>query len=323
MSYNYQDNDEELIEAAGETIFENIYHDCRHEIKDLIITKLLSKIEDQVKTINTLEKENKKIRDNFLYVLKRILSNKEEYSINNNNFSNLVISNYYSNKIKPYESGKNVSYRINKSNSKEKKISIDKSSRNIKFKLDFNSSFDNISGEDNNNSDDERNNNIIEAKAKKYLNDLYKKNFNGTDGIPNSNFINKNISLYEELFSKPANRNYIYKDTGLDDNYSPKKKGGISSSKRKKSTGMRKQDYMESFIDDKLVKTLNDNDFTTERSLLGNDNKNKKHNRSNMTHHYYKPKKIMKYTLNNESDKKNKKKAISFVKRSPYLLNKF
>ena len=90
MSYNYQDNDEELIEAAGVTIFENVFKQCRHEIKDQIITKLLAKLEEQNKTINSLEKENKKIKDNFLYVLKRILSNKDEYSINNN-FSNILV----------------------------------------------------------------------------------------------------------------------------------------------------------------------------------------------------------------------------------------
>ena len=37
MSYNYQDNDEELIDAAGVTIFENVFKQCRHEIKDQII----------------------------------------------------------------------------------------------------------------------------------------------------------------------------------------------------------------------------------------------------------------------------------------------
>ena len=117
---------------------------------------------------------------------------------------------------------------------------IDKS-RNNKYRIDINSSNENISVEDNNNSDEERNNNIIEAKAKKYLNDLYKKNFNGNDVIPNSNFINKNISLYEELFSKPVNKNYIYTETGINDISSPKRKGGVSLNKRNKSTGIRKK----------------------------------------------------------------------------------
>ena len=319
MSYNYQDNDEELIDAAGVTIFENVFKQCRHEIKDQIITKLLSKIEEQNKTINSLEKENKKIKDNFLYVLKRILSNKDEYNINNY-FSNALISNYNSNKIRPFESRNNVAYKINYSNSKEKKsktnfATIDKS-RNNKYKIDINSSIDNISGEENN-SDEERNNNIIEAKAKKYLNDLYKKNFNGNDIISNSNFINKNISLYEELFSKPANRNYIYTETGYNDVGSPKRKGGVSLNKRNRSTGNRNKMYIESFYDDKTI-----NDINFERGVLAYE-KRKKNIRNNLTHHYNRHKKNMKSFPNNDNNKKNRKKAISFEKRSPYLLNKF
>ena len=213
-----------------------------------------------------------------------------------------------------------MAYKINNSNSKEKKSktnfsTIDKS-RNNKYKIDINSSIDNISGEENN-SDEERNNNIIEAKAKKYLNDLYKKNFNGNDIIPNSNFINKNISLYEELFSKPVNKNYIYTETGYNDVSSPKRKGGVSLNKRNRSTGNRKKMYIESFYDDKTI-----NDINFERGVLAYE-KRKKNIRNNLTHHYNKHKKNTKSVSNNDYNKKNRKKAISFVKRSPYLLNKF
>jgi len=60
MSVNYDENREQLIQQAGETIFENIYKNCENEIKDEIITKLLSKIKYQNKKIESLEKENKK-----------------------------------------------------------------------------------------------------------------------------------------------------------------------------------------------------------------------------------------------------------------------
>ena len=34
MSNNYSDNYEQLINEAGNAIFENIYKDCQNEIKD-------------------------------------------------------------------------------------------------------------------------------------------------------------------------------------------------------------------------------------------------------------------------------------------------
>jgi len=50
---------------------------------------------------------------------------------------------------------------------------------------------------------------------RKYLNDLYRNNFGGTDGTPYSNFINKNISLYEELFPKQVNKSLAFPDNIL------------------------------------------------------------------------------------------------------------
>ncbi len=116
MSYNYNDNYEELINEAGNTIFENIYKNCKTEIKNQIITNLLLKIQEKNKLISSLEKENKKLKDNFIYVLKRILSNKEDYNKNNN----ALITNYYSIKSRPIESRNNMIYSIRQNNSKEK-----------------------------------------------------------------------------------------------------------------------------------------------------------------------------------------------------------
>ena len=75
--------------------------------------------------------------------------------------------------------------------------------------------------------------------------------------------------------------------------------------------------YIESFYDDKTI-----NDINFERGVLAYE-KRKKNIRNNLTHHYNKHKKNTKSVSNNDYNKKNRKKAISFVKRSPYLLNKF
>ena len=76
--------------------------------------------------------------------------------------------------------------------------------------------------------------------------------------------------------------------------------------------------YIESFIDEK---TLNDINF--ERGIFDYEKK-KKNIRNHLTHNYNRYKKNMKNNTINDINRKNKtKKAISFVKRSPYLLNKF
>ena len=214
MSNNYDDydeSDEQLINQAGETVFENIFQNCQNETKDRIITKLLAKIVQQNMKINSLEKDNKKLKDNFIYVLKRILSNKDEYSYNRmNNFN----YNYSASRNKSKNS-RNASYSMRDESYDKYKTNysiVDPFNKN-RIKYDINNSYDNLSlgGES---IEDNEKNDIKEAKAKKYLNALYRNNFGTTtDGIPYSKFINKNISLYEELFPKPTFKNCIYTET--------------------------------------------------------------------------------------------------------------
>ena len=328
MSYNYNDNNEELIKEAGNTIFENIYKNCKTEIKNQIITNLLLKIQEKNEIISSLEKENKKLKDNFIYVLKRILSNKEDYNTNNN-LSNALITNYYSTKSRPIESRNNMSYRIRQNNSKEKtkvyNSMINSKSKN-KYKIDYNnnSSADDLSIGDN--SDDNQNNNINERKAKKYLNNLYRNNFEPTDGIPYSNFINKNISLYEELFPKTSNKSYLYTDAGSITESPHKKRDYNSSSKRNKSTGIRRKILIEDFENggtskNNKNKNKNENRYGTEKISHNIDKRHKNNNRYNNFDNL-KSKRNIRKIVDNESDKKNKNN-YSYIKRSPYLLNKF
>ena len=331
MSNNYLDSDEKLINEAGETIFENIYKDCKNELKDQIISKLLSKIESQNLKINLLEKENKKIKDNFLYVLKRILSNKEEYS---NSFKqNNIISNY--NTFKTLNLSRNKPAYSNNLNN-----SLDYTNLNLtglgsvnrsKRKFIVNNSTDNLPLD---NLDDPQK---IEAKAKKYLNDLYRNNFDSIDGTPYSHFINKNISLYEELFPSNGNKNsYIYTETGSSYESPYKRRQSSSFSKRNKSTGVRNKILIEDF--DK-ISNEGKNKNNKKKNVRNNDNengsitdrkKNSSIDRKNRHNYYirnikrnipnYKLKDYKKNIMNNDSNKKNN---TSFVKRSPYLLNKY
>ena len=337
MSNNNEEKNEQLINEAGETIFENIYTNCQNEIKDQIISKLLTKIEQQNKKINELEKENKKLKDNFTYVLKRILSNKEEFNSNNIKQSN-IISNYnsVSSKQNKQSQSRNIAfYSINQNNSidyNKPNYSTLESINKSKKILNNNNSVDNFSIVD---IDGSQNNNINEAKAKKYLNDLYRSNFGGTEGTPYSNFINKNISLYEELFPSNANKSSIFSDVGSSYESPYKKGNNRNNSKRNKSTEFRKKMLIEDFDKisnedkNKLYKNKNVRNKNFESGSI-TDRKNNSIDKKNKNNYYirnhnknfnsYKFKDNKKSVVKNESNKKNN---ISFVKRSPYLLNKY
>ena len=341
MSDNYYENNEQLINEAGNTVFENIYQNCQNEIKDQIISKLLSKIQSQNEKINLLEKENKKLKDNFIYVLKRILSYKDEYNNNSNSIkqNNNIIANYNTmkNNNNSNKTRNKATYIINQNNTSENyknNYCLIEPLNKSKKKFNLNNSVDNFSAFDNI-EDDAKKSNINEEKAKKYLNDLYRNNFGSTDGTPYSNFINKNISLYEELFPNNTNKSNIFTDTGSSYE-SPYKRGSNSNfSKRNKSTEIRKKiiinddfenDISQNDNKNKSYKKKNkkyENGSITERKNNSIDKKDKNPyyiRNQNKNIHNYKFKNNRKNIIKNESNKKNN---ISFVKRSPYLLNKF
>lgn len=340
MSNNYDENSEELIQQAGETIFENIYINCKNEVKDEIITKLLSKIERQNIKIQSLEKENKKIKDNFIYVLKRILSSKDEYNYNR---SNNFISNNSTSRNKSNKS-RNASYSLRNDSQEIYNTNysiIDPFNKNkIKYDININNSFDNISvGES---VEENQKNDIKEAKAKKYLNALYRNNFiTNAEGVQYSNFINKNISLYEELFPKQEPKKYIY--TENDYSYESPYRTIKDSAKRTKSSCFRNKNNIED-IEKQLIKLYGNKDLfyqkiknsrnhgnNSVRNYQNNNSVERKNNttdKKNRYHNYEKAKnnivqnyKFKKNERNN--DHKKNKNNLTFLKRSPYLINKF
>ena len=342
MSNNYDDeNSEQLIQEAGETIFEKIYKNCENEIKDEIITKLLSKIKQQNKKIESLEKENKKIKDNFIYVLKRILSSRDEYGYNRiNNF----ISNNSTSRNKSNYS-RNASYSLRNDSTEIYNANysiIDPYNKNkIKYDININNSYDDLPVEES--SDENQKNDIKEAKAKKYLNALYRNNFNtNPEGVQYSYFINKNMPLYEELFPKQEPKKYIY--TENDYSYETPYRSIKDSAKRNKSSCIRNKNRIED-IEKQLIKQYGNRDLFYQKIKKsrnqGNnsvhnhennsvsDRKNNTTDKKNTYHNYEKAKnsimqnyKFKKNERNNEPNKKTKNN-LTFLKRSPYLINKF
>ena len=186
-SENEEMNPEELADQAGESIFRNIYKNVKSKIKDRIITKLLYKIERQEIRIEELETENKKLKDDLTYILKRILLNKMEFK----NDNNIIKENINNNKF----------YKLNTSintNSTNNIPSHKRNHTNITIDNNLNDVSDIFTE---NVTPTKQNSN--EYKIKRYLNNLIKKNFvNNTDGTTTTYYIGKKINLYDELFPK-------------------------------------------------------------------------------------------------------------------------
>ena len=274
-------------------------------------------------------------------MLKRILSNKDEYGCNrtNNFISNNSISRNKSN------NSRNASYSLRNDSIEIYNTNysiMDPFNKNkIKYDININNSYDNLSAEES--EDENQKNNIKEAKAKKYLNALYRNNFIiNPEGVQYSNFINKNISLYEELFPKQELKKNIY--TQSDYNFESPYRTIKESAKRTKSSCFRNKNHLEE-IERQLIKQYGNRDLfyqKIKRSRNHGNNSVPNHENSSISdrnnntidkkkryHNYEKAKnniiqnyKFKKNERNNENNKKNKNN-LTFLKRSSYLKNKF
>ena len=281
-------NNDDLIKEAGNTIFENIYKNCQNEIKDKIITKLLDKIQQLIKKIEIIEKENKKMKDNFIYVLKRILSSKEQsYPYYNYNYNIKKLNNL--NKYIDSDVETNFTRDNNRPN-----YSILDSSNNLKYRTEFPNANDSSSNENFTNE------NSKEKKAKKYLNNLYRNNFGSyMTGTPYRYFINKNKYIYDELFNKYSrNKNKSHYFHILHNFGSP---GRYKMHRRYNSSGGYKSSLDLDIEDDK----------TFNFSEIGSNNKTK--NASTTTLYHYKVKKDLSIFVNKTNKKKTKKGRLRSV----------
>ena len=318
-------NYDNIINEAGNTIFTNIYKNCQTEIKDLIITKLLIKIQQINLKNELLEKENKKLKDNFIYILKRLLSNKEEL---NNTFYRKF--NKYKNKYNSISNTMKESYNLQtiKIEKNKPNYSLIESCKTLRYKTELNN--DSLT-----NSNIFEPDNIKEEKAKKYLNKLLRNNFYSySNGTPNAYFINKNKSIYDELFPKTSKTNNLYLST-FSNIQSPKT--FIKVHRRYKSTSCNDSTYTEEKIFEKQEKNNYNNIFNKIKKLKikkkkrNTNNKKKfgsldiKNNKQNNNKIQYIRNINNLYSLETEINKSNKinKYKFPYLNRSPYLINKF
>ena len=295
----------------------DLLKEVQNEIKDKVISKYLYTIEHQAKELDQLKKENTLLKNQLTYILKRILLNKYDYNsaaranklnnlnsaINYNRSMLINDNNLKSNTmLRPLRSVEN--YRIVPDKITSRYKENDNSPVNIQS-LDTNTN--------------PNNNDSLNSKISGYLNSLYMHNFGNTNGGNLS--LNKNQTLYDELFPNKNSSYYLnieepimeenikYRSTKKRENnsansrYLNKKNIAGNKSRRKNySTGKR---YKSKYLDTSL-----------------NNSSTKKRNKENSYLDHYDKGKYN--TVNNTRTQKNKiKKPIIYMKRSPFIANKF
>ena len=181
-----------IISATKNSIFKSLFKNLKVEISEKVMTKLLVKVDKLEKENEFLRNENKSLKNHLIYLLRKILLNKVEYSTVNKNISNDI-------------SKTNL---LAKSKTKTTNIMLSSSKR-----LDLNSSYCNNSLNkttiipNNNNAQSTRNKNI-ESKINGYLNAIYRNNFiTNNNGLSIERCLNSKKSVFDDLMSEIKKNN--------------------------------------------------------------------------------------------------------------------
>ena len=224
---NIIDNIQKLLDTAGETQFKNIYKNLQVEIKDKIITKLLSKLEIQNKQIENYKQEIISLKNDLVYLLKRVIISKNEEKINasnaktKKNFNKLNKANNYD--ISSFSPLNNTSSQIKSFNNFNNHL---ENNNNNKLSFDIT----NIYPINSNQSE-------VDIKINNYINSIYKHNFLKNETNINDYYsLNKKENLYEEIFLKKSNNKKIEGYTKTDPCINRKKNLQNNRSQRNIST---------------------------------------------------------------------------------------
>lgn len=188
-----------IIAETKNSIFKSLFKNLKVEISEKVMTKLLVKVDKLEKENEFLRNENKSLKNHLIYLLRKILLNKVEYSTVNKNIN----------------IDKSKANLLAKSKTKTTSIMLCSSNR-----LDLNSSYCNNSLNkttfipNNNNSQTSRNKSI-ESKINGYLNAIYRNNFTtNNNGLSIERCLNSKKSVFDDLMGemKKNNKNEKYKN---------------------------------------------------------------------------------------------------------------
>ena len=294
--------------------FYDLFKEIQNEIKDKVISKFLYTIEQQAKELQQVKKENTLLKNQLTYILKRILLNKNDYisAVKTNKLNNLNSSINYNRSmiIKDNNRKSNSMMRPLKSCGNYRTVNDNFDPDKVQSRYRENSLV-NIHGVDNNT------NNNVDNKISGYLNSLYRHNFSNSNKAGNDYFLNKNQTLYDELFQNKNNSYYLNSENDLDlygNNTKSKKRDNLSAEKRgsfkKNGKGKVNEGRNSKIGNNRSTGKRYKSKYTDLNKSLIKKRKNDK----------------LKYnTINNTSQtQKNKaKKAPIYIKRSPFLANKF
>ena len=336
------------LENNDKKSYNIIYQKIKEEIKSVVITKLLNQIQNLYKKYEKLKKENSIIKNDLIYILKRVLLNKNDFnaSNNNNNVSGMG-KNYQSNNIYSINGLKNNSYLNSKSYnsflSSTEKLNRESSNYNQLYYNYYNKnnnsmnrnqiekrrySIDDDFKKCNSSSCSHLENSLqfnIQNKIDHYLNSLYKHNFSEEciAGTASAHLLNKNNSIYDELFSN-KNRNKSLSHVNTDFNYRK-----ISNQKNRKNLLINDDENTDGNYRNKNNKSQNKiGKNQTNSNYLKVHRKGIIKNGKPKTNEYNKKKinsgsKSSGNMISNSSSKASRYISSQFNSRSRFLINKF
>ena len=335
--------------------YKKLYQKIKEEIKSVVITKLLNQVEYLTKKYEKLKKENSLIKNDLIYILKRVLLNKNDYIglinrtnsslnksnilknniyspsflninnsfLNNKSYNSFLIEGYTnSKKNNSYNCYSNYNYNYNPNNT-----SINKNHLELKRyfiedepKKGKNKSVPHLKHSLQNN---------IQNKIDYYLNSLYKHNFaeECASGTASVHLLNKEQSIYDELFTY-KNRNNSPNCINFDDTNYKK----VPHSKERKSSKGKNLSTDENIHGKYIFKKNRESNYKVEKNI--NNNNILKVQRKSNKNYIFKSKKgnNKKKRIGNKSSSnislspkaKHFKYTPAYINnRSPFLVNKY
>ena len=328
------DNIEKIVEG-GETKFLSIYKNLQNKLKEELTSKLISRLfkllEKQKYQIEEYKKEISSLKNNLVYILKRILLSKNEEKSNLKNYSKMknynILKNYSittNNTTYTSFSPKNQSYsNLRSFHSFYDRTEIAKEN-NSTFKSDISLQYNKPKTE-------------LDIKINNYINSLYKHNFSKNEtNINNYYFLDKAENIYDEISQKVRNKSKNRIQSSLKNNNNLKTNNSSSRIKKRSCNELNKNKLSKSIsnmvsdnYEDMSVSQYNINDSKCLKVRKNNSDKyfnntmKIKENKSykNISQIIQGNKKNKKYNINL---KKNMNKTNHYIpfNRSPFLVNK-
>ena len=289
-------------DSIDKSQFYDLMREIQNEVKEKVISKLLTQIQQLDKELAMYKKETKMLKNQLTYVLKRVILNKTDFnsSIKKNRINDVSSAIYKNNSMiindRQRGSNKNI-LRPLRSCDNYRRVTDDNILNGASSKKpERNGSLTNLNG---GNYDFNYN---VDNKVSGYLNSLYRHNFVNN----NNQFLNKKESLYDELF---VNKNNNYINTDKNEDKTNRIRANNSMYKRKK------------IIIKTKLKPINKYEYVTYRGK-GSAKKRININNANGGETGDKYDKERLNTINTTNIKKPKK-GVRYAKRSPFVANKY